>query len=770
MEEDYLHYVDPIDNCDYASDGDLQILLQAAYDKIRDLQDKVKEMSNKNHSLQRQLRNEKGKNEEFRKNLSQFLSADQIVRLNHNNTKFRRKWTENTIKSSLQIRMVTGCKGYEYLRCNAGYPLPSLRTLRRRIEKFSFAPGLENDIIPWLAKKVETLEGYSRNCYISIDEMQMSSKIEYDKGLKRMVGFISPEIASSDNDLTKPASKVLAIVVKGLCKRWKQVIGTLLTGPSVNSDKQWQCIKNLIQQLEEIGLDVRGVSSDMGPNNVGMWSLLGIHATRGAKVSCSISHPVNPAKNLYFSPDVAHILKNLWSSLVNQDFYIPENIKIKHGFMTNVISSRYVKKLVELQDKSENRGITLSFKLTEDHVNPTGFTKMRVHYAAEFFSRRTAKALRLCALSADFPEIDNNALPTAWFIELVNDWFDIMNSRTGGIEKDQRGLGKIKQLTEFMDIMKKLTFQKGGWKPVQTGILLATTTVVSLHRDLVIDGKMSYLLTARLTTDSVENLFSQIRGCGGGDTNPGPVQVRNIIRLISISQYLHTPKNTNYDVDDSQYFIDFFQPPKTKFKNIINDDDNDDGVDDNDNNDDNEEEIINYLNSPEFTKIQELGLCYIAGWAAYKVNLKCKSCGSQVTSDDPITNGIPHQWIETYSRGGLSYPSRVAFSIISLAEKFICSLSLKDIMRQKNCEEWLLNSILKIVNNQAIEKITTTCDHNTLELLLKQFLKLRIHVVAEEINKEVTNTPDAIQQLKQGVYASPTVYMKNSANNFGKNR
>ena len=40
---------------------------------------------------------------------------------------------------------------------------------------------------------------------------------------------------------------------------------------------------------------------------------------------------------------------------------------------------------------------------------------------------------------------------------------------------------------------------------------LATSSILSLHRRLVVDGELKFLLSARFTQDALENIFSQVR-------------------------------------------------------------------------------------------------------------------------------------------------------------------------------------------------------------------------------------------------------------------
>jgi DNA transposase THAP9 len=166
-------------------------------------------------------------------------------------------------------------------------------------------------------------------------------------------------------------------------------------------------------------------------------------------------------------------------------------------------------------------------------VNPGKFQKMKVNLAAQVLSHSTTTALQLCVARKLLPEA---ALTTAWFLQTVNDWFDVMNARFPLASLFKSSTGKVEMLKMVHELFLNLHFGgRDGWKPIQTGVRLSITTVLDMYNDLVVDGTYKFLMTGRLTQDCVENLFSQIRS--RGDTHPKPVHLRHCIRLISLSQY-----------------------------------------------------------------------------------------------------------------------------------------------------------------------------------------------------------------------------------------
>ena len=329
--------------------------------------------------------------------------------------------------------------------------------------------------------------------------MALRQKLEYDKGLKRYIGFISPEIARDEKEKNRLATHALVFIVRGLSLHLKQVIGYVLTGPSTKSARLWKYVKQIIHRLTVERLDVRGVVTDIGSNNTGLWSMLGVHAMK-CQTTPSCTHPEDPSKKLYWIADVTHILKNIRASLQSQVIYLSDDVVGENHLPTNLVSLQHILKLTKLQEpEARDRGFILAPKLLQKLLAPTQFEKMRVHLSSKVLSKTTARALRSCAEEPSIKGIGIVVLATAWFIEKVNDWFDPINSRNHGSDKHDAGDDKIEELKSFMELMKHVKFSKRGWKPIQTEVILSTTSIIQLHEDLVKNRDFLYLLTSRFT-------------------------------------------------------------------------------------------------------------------------------------------------------------------------------------------------------------------------------------------------------------------------------
>ncbi|KAG8223102.1 hypothetical protein J437_LFUL002050 [Ladona fulva] len=85
---------------------------------------------------------------------------------------------------------------------------------------------------------------------------------------------------------------------------------------------------------------------------------------------------------------------------------------------------------------------------------------------------------------------------------------------------------------------------KGNWNPVQRGVVLATTTILDL-RSLYSAKGFDFLLSSRLTQDSLENVFSCIRM-----KNPIPTP-------REFKKALRTSRSTSYENDDCVHLLNY---------------------------------------------------------------------------------------------------------------------------------------------------------------------------------------------------------------------
>ena len=165
-----------------------------------------------------------------------------------------------------------------------------------------------------------------------------------------------------------------------------------------------------------------------------------------------------------------------------------------------------------------------------------------------------------------FPE---EYLTTAWFLESIRKWFDLISSRTNQLALSRFNQEKSEEAFSFLQdiiyLFKEIKIgQKGHWKPIQTGVITTTTSILGVA-DLLLNKKgLSYVMTSRFSQDPLENLFSQVRL---KQPIPSAKEFKSNLRAITIAQFLTQKKNSNYQQDESVYLADFLDMIGTSSSN-----------------------------------------------------------------------------------------------------------------------------------------------------------------------------------------------------------
>ena len=107
-------------------------------------------------------------------------------------------------------------------------------------------------------------------------------------------------------------------------------------------------------------------------------------------------------------------------------------------------------------------------------------------------------------------------------------------------------LNSLYAMQELLSYMFFMGGKNGGLcrKPFQSGIIASIKSVIGLYFELKSEGVL-YFLTTKVNQDIVESLFSNIRGIGGGNSHPTPVDTISRIRKLCVS------KNVDSVLDNS---------------------------------------------------------------------------------------------------------------------------------------------------------------------------------------------------------------------------
>lgn len=108
----------------------------------------------------------------------------------------------------------------------------------------------------------------------------------------------------------------------------------------------------------------------------------------------------------------------------------------------------------------------------------------------------------------------------------------------------------IDSLKMFKTLIHECTVRvKGLWKPWKSAVVLATDTILRLQDFFLKQAGFDYFLPGRLTQDCLENLFSQLRR---RQMRPTALQVKDNLKLLTVSQYMMDIKNSSYEWDSCE--------------------------------------------------------------------------------------------------------------------------------------------------------------------------------------------------------------------------
>ena len=113
--------------------------------------------------------------------------------------------------------------------------------------------------------------------------------------------------------------------------------------------------------------------------------------------------------------DFLHLFKSIRNNLLKHDFLINGSIVS----WSNVVS---------LWNLEKDKNTRAAYKLSEKHVRPNSFDKMKCKLALQVFSKRVSSALFTASLTGSIKT--TTVQHTAGFFETLNDLFDNLNSRS----------------------------------------------------------------------------------------------------------------------------------------------------------------------------------------------------------------------------------------------------------------------------------------------------------------------------------------------------
>ena len=468
-------------------------------------------------------------------NVGKVLHGDSLAFVNHQLRMASRP--PKGRRYSLDMRLLSlslynsGPKAYKYLATI--FCLPSKRSLTKWLENMKCTPGFHEETFVGLAERFKFLKDHEKTCCLLIDEINFKSHLQYDRHNDNVVGY--EDLSVFGGRSPKLAKSALVFMLRGMSSNWTQPIGYVFSSGSCNAEVVQSMIFHCLDKCCEIGAEVKVVISDQGSNFQQLVK----------KLDVTINKPyfTHGLKNYFYMFDPPHLIKSIRNNLFKYDVHYNQN---------KIASWSVIRKFFDLDSKHQFR---LCPKLTYNHINLPAFTKMKVKFATQIFSRSLAAALETYSRL-----LGVNALGTSDFLVKFNNLFDLINcSRLNTSNPYLCAMSNTSPHLEYFQnfkvwlrnvkFMSKNNVCMNNKIKCLTGWQLTLTVIEQLWPVLRDEHGFDFLLTRRLNSDPLENLFSVIRQKGGNCTNPTPYNFSAIIKQVTCQRLFHPVKGANCEMD-----------------------------------------------------------------------------------------------------------------------------------------------------------------------------------------------------------------------------
>lgn len=605
--------------------------------------------------------------------------------------------------------------------------LPSPRTLRRVTEKVDIVPGLNDVLFNCLELKMKNLKDDAKDIVLCVDEMAIKTNLFYNLSKDYIIGFNN----SYDTKTYECAKHVLCFMIRSLNYKWKQPVAYFFINNSCTGIALQNTVFAVISRLQSISLNIKVFTTDQGSN---FYSF-------AEKMHVSIERPyffVN-GKKIYYVFDAPHLLKS-----TRNNFY-----KYKFEILDNTTDKKFLNDFYKA-DQGLNR---CAPKLTDAHINPGPFQKMKVRYAAQVFSATVAAGMRTCIKCDTLPIA---AETTANFIENMDKLFDILNSKpkSNGKEFNLPFKNSTKQKNHLVmmlnvfknirvietktvngkttntDVTKRMKFIR-GWQ-------ITINSLLQLWDDISTPAQY-FLWTYYLNQDCLENLFGNFRNQNGNNLNPTPIQFYYAFKKIFFLNYLKHSDGSNCleDLDLILTNIGEISPPlqnsnilfpeKTPFNfNNLN---------------------VGTLDYRELNLTSKNALTYVSGYLINKCLEKhsCDTCLDFAKNQKNIDEAFIFIHFKAYQNevasnyGNLNVPPDSFINYINeLDDVFITNFPT--IAIENNVGKKMKNLIDNV-------PFTHPCKSFSFDFLKNLYIRLRIYHAIKKINRELLTTPRKNRKL-----------------------
>ncbi|KAJ3656494.1 hypothetical protein Zmor_015567 [Zophobas morio] len=605
--------------------------------------------------------------------LAQKILIKECYKMTKYNKKTSRRYTSDWLLTCLLLH-IRSPAAYRFLRNNDILPLPQISTVRKYLSRVSIKCGLDQQFFEAFKKKVEGKNSFQKQGILIFDEMTVRQNIELNVTNTKLIGIqdFGLEHPKTSKTADKKADHALVFLFSSLTdQEFNQPVAVYAAKGPTNGTCLAQLMIEVIRKLEYCGVVIHGIVSDGASTNRRMWKEFGITGELDNAVNKCV-HPLDELRYLFFFSDAPHLVKCLRNRFLKASILQTPDGKVNW---------MHYKMLFDY-DKNLPHNLRICPKLTQMHIQPTNFMKMRVKLATQIFSNSVADGLHYFKQKyKEFEEVDS----TIKFTKRVNNLFDALNRRhpLEGIRENSKDFDTLNEnlawFNEWERMVEEGKISKSQFltKSTTEGLRVTILSTIELCKYLLSNG-FKYVLTNKMNQDPLERFFGTIRLADCANGHPTFITFLQLYRMLTVYKLLKPPKfgnctqmQENSNANNSLSFNDFknvfetnpecgknhVEKIKMKIEYILDTDSPINEID---------EQLFEDVTT---TEIVDNSIYYLAGFVAKKLynTSKCNICREQLyNKEDPCSS--TSEFTSTKSRGWLNHPDSLMFNMFRWVE------------------------------------------------------------------------------------------------------
>ena len=598
----------------------------------------------------------------------------------------------------------------------------------------------------------------------------MSRPKPKDKPTKGSKKSCKRKAEAEPNDELPLATHAMSIMLCGLTKRWKNIVGYHFTDNSFCPVECKDFIFEVVRKATDIGLIVKCIIMDNSTQNLRVQEELGVSVEKSedACETCNTFLVPGVEEPIGVFVDPPHILKSQRNALFNNGEFVLDDYYVNEANLEyNKVEFKWIEKLVEFQAE---RQLLIAPHLSQKDIDLGNYAKMKVNLAVHVLSRETATALEFCV--KHYPDhFPQEALTTAWFCGKVGKYWSIVSCRGSKQALSLAQPDKYKEAIDYMQwfmgmyVSTKLgPTHQGGLLPTQRGIIMSTTSYIWLANYMLKQPGVKFFKCGLVSNDPIESFH----GCARAK-NPKPtcLQFMRILKAICMCQVLEGPEYGSYESDEcTNYLTDLKgfkaaqelaeQERVAKMAAENNNAAGEDFVQEQE-----DAEFANLLVEADVAEVN--ALAYLTGYLLYKTIVssqsKCKTCQEHFVgdeNDDQLWNELIR--MKDYRIGALCRPTELANKMVKRAENLFRA-EQDNLKHQKKTRLGDRMTSKLLLQWRTHFSDAPKCH---LKLLATRFAKIRLHFYGVYLTKNlVTKQKKKLAKESRGSKSTADLYAEN---------